>query len=259
VITLYDNPFSPFARKVRLVLAYKGQPFESIDALAREHHEALLRLNPRGEVPVLDDGGFIVIDSSDICAYLEDRYPKCPVYPRGPRQRARVRAWERTADSLIDAIVHDISIWGWPTHQRTDTPPDGLIEKGRSALRKIAAQMEEALGERDFLCGELTVADFAVFPHVSSFRALGVTIDAATFPQLVRWIRRMRSLPQIEDDLAYVKQMAEERFASGAASPYEGKKIIWRGDRLEWLFASGFHEWWVAEREAGRAVVPSSV
>ena len=34
MLKLHDNPFSPFARKVRLILAYKGLPFERIDALA---------------------------------------------------------------------------------------------------------------------------------------------------------------------------------------------------------------------------------
>jgi glutathione S-transferase len=46
---LYDNPFSPFARKVRMVLAYKGLDFERIDALALDQHDALLRANPRAE------------------------------------------------------------------------------------------------------------------------------------------------------------------------------------------------------------------
>ena len=34
MLTLYDNPFSPFARKVRLVLALKDVAFRSVDALA---------------------------------------------------------------------------------------------------------------------------------------------------------------------------------------------------------------------------------
>ncbi len=37
MITLYDNPFSPFARKVRMVLFWKELPFESIDTLAMRH------------------------------------------------------------------------------------------------------------------------------------------------------------------------------------------------------------------------------
>ncbi|MBW1906025.1 MAG: glutathione S-transferase N-terminal domain-containing protein [Deltaproteobacteria bacterium] len=41
MLTLYDNPFSPFARKVRMVLGFKGLEFESIDALALNEHDRL--------------------------------------------------------------------------------------------------------------------------------------------------------------------------------------------------------------------------
>jgi len=55
-----------------------------------------------------------------------------------------------------------------------------------------------------------------------------------------------------------VKQAAIDKFASGPA-PYEGETIVWRGDRLEWLFHHGFADWWMEELRAGRAVVPSSL
>ncbi len=38
MLTLYDNPFSPFARKVRMVLRYKGARYDTIDALALDEH-----------------------------------------------------------------------------------------------------------------------------------------------------------------------------------------------------------------------------
>jgi glutathione S-transferase len=95
MIKLYDNPFSPFARKVRMVLAHKEIPFQSIDALAKEHHGALVRANPRAEVPALDDDGFIVSNSSEIVAYLEDRQPDPRVFPSAPRQRAKARSRHR--------------------------------------------------------------------------------------------------------------------------------------------------------------------
>ncbi len=256
MIRLYDNPFSPFTRKVRLVLAFKGVPFESVDALAAEHHAALLGVNPRGEVPVLDDDGFRVTNSSNIVAYLEDRWPEPSVLPEGAQSRAEARAWERFCDVVFDAIVHDVSIWIWPTHRRTDGPPAGLVEAGRRDLAEIAAQIESSLGERSFLCGSRpSIADFALFPHLSSLRPLGVVLDDARHAALLAWNRRMRELPVVRDDLAAVKRMAIERFGSGR-HPYESVKVVWRGDRLEWLFANGFHDWWAEELRSGRAVVP---
>ena len=79
---------------------------------------------------MLVDGTLSVADSADIVAYLEDRFPTPAVFPAAPELRATARRWQRIADSALDA-THDISIWIWPTHHRSDQPPAGLIEAGR--------------------------------------------------------------------------------------------------------------------------------
>ena len=65
-IRLYGSWFSPFARKVALALELKGLAYELIDALARDRREELLRLNPRGEVPVLLDGNAFSLRSAAV-------------------------------------------------------------------------------------------------------------------------------------------------------------------------------------------------
>jgi glutathione S-transferase len=258
MLTLYDNPFSPFARKVRLVLAFKGLPAESVDALARNEHAALRAVNPRAEVPVLVDDGLVVRNSADIVAYLEERHPTPSLRPSRAADRVAAREWERLADGVLDAIVHDISIWTWPTHRRQDAPPPGLIEAGLRDIGVIVGRLDGALATREFLCGELSIADLALFPHLSSLKPLGIAIDAARHPRLAAWNQRLRALPIVRDDLAAVKRAAIAKFGSGA-SPYEDEKIVWRGDRLEWLFHHGFAAWWMEELRAGRAVVPASL
>jgi glutathione S-transferase len=256
LLTLYDNPFSPFARKVRMALRMKGAPYRSIDALAAREREGLLRVNPRGEVPVLVDGDLTVVDSADIAAYLEDRFPTPPLLPGPPELRALARSWQRIADGAIDAIVHDASLWVWPTHRRQDAPPAGLLEAGRRDLEAILGRLEAALVRTPFLCGEPSIADLALFPHVSSLKLLGISLDP--FPKLLRWNRAMRALPAVREDLDLVKRSAIEKFAPGA-SPYEAEKVVWRSDRIEWLLAHGFQDWFYAELACGRAVVPRPV
>jgi glutathione S-transferase len=253
---LHDNPFSPFARKVRMVLKLKEVAFQSIDALAVEQHERLLAVNPRAEVPVLVEGDLVVIGSADIAAYLEDRYPSPALLPPSAGLRARARSWQRIADTVADAIIHDISLWSWPTHRRADPPPAGLLEAGRRDLEKLLASLEASLGPTGYLFGSLSIADLALFPHVSSLKLLGVSLDP--FPRVARWSREMRLLPVVRDDLAYVKRSAIEKFGSGR-SPYEAEKVVWRGDRIEWLLAQGFHDWLQSEVRAGRAVFPRSL
>lgn len=257
-ITLYDNPFSPFARKVRLVLAHKRLPFESVDALALSNQERLHAVNARGEVPVLVDGEITVSNSADIIAYLEDRYPQPPILPDAPGARVTARAWERLADGTLDAILHDMSIWIWPTHHRADVPPAGLLEAGVRDIAKILARMEAALSGQDFLCESFSIADVAVFPHLSSLKPLGLAPGEDTHPRVSAWNRRLRAMPIVQQDLDTVKRAAREKFVEGH-SPYEAERIVWRGDRIEWLFRQGFVDWWYEEYRAGRAVVPSAL
>ena len=83
MIKLYDSAFSPFARKVRMVLDHKGLDYETVDGLLKSNHDALKVVNGRIEVPALVDGDIVVVNSPDIVAYLDHRYPQVPVYPRG--------------------------------------------------------------------------------------------------------------------------------------------------------------------------------
>ncbi len=52
--------------------------------------------------------------------------------------------------------------------------------------------------------------------------------------------------------------VAIEKFGS-AQSPYEDEKVVWRGDRIEWILAHGFQDWLMSELSDGRAIVPLSV
>ena len=81
MLTLFTNGFSPFARKVAMALEYKGLAYETVDGLTHANHERLLAVNPRAEVPVLVDGDITVVNSSDIVAYLDLKYPERPIYP----------------------------------------------------------------------------------------------------------------------------------------------------------------------------------
>lgn len=68
----------------------------------------------------------------------------------------------------------------------------------------------------------------------------------------------MRALPVVRADLDCVKRSVIEKFSAGA-SPYEAEKVVWRGDRIEWLLAHGFQAWFHSELQSGRAVVPRAI
>lgn len=250
---LFDNAFSPFARKVRLVLDHKGLAHEAIDGLEGEGREELAALNPRIEVPVLDDDGVVVANSSDVVAYLDHKYPKRPALPVDPAVRVRARAIERLADTLVDAILHDVSLWIWPTLDRKDEPPQGLKEAARADLDAVYAELEAELEGKEFFCGDVSIADFALFPHLSGVRFLDLSFSREHHPNLLAWYQRVRTLPPFRKDLERARKWLETHASSKPASP---PPIVWRGDRLEWMLAHGFHDWLVEEIRAGRAAWP---
>lgn len=247
---LYDNGFSPFARKVRMVLDLKGLDYDTVDGLDKANLAALEAVNGRVEVPTLVDGDLTVVNSADIVAYLEHAHPEPPLYPADPAARARARAWERCADSAIDPILVDISYWHWT--ERPDRRPEGLKAAAQRDLGRLYEALERDLDGQDFVCGALSIADLALFPHMTAARGLGVAFLPEHQPRLAAWLKRLRALEVCRADLdrtrAYVADIA--------ARNIERRKIFWRGDRIEWLLARGYHDWFMNEIAQDRVTWP---
>jgi glutathione S-transferase len=250
MLTLYGNAFSPFSRKVQLVLEHKGVDYEMVDGLSRVNHDRLAAVNKRLEVPAIDHDGLIVVNSADIVAYLERVFPERPLYPSDHAIWVKARAWERCADTVIDPILVDISYWVWAIRQ--DQMPDGLLEAARADLALIYDALNQELEGRDWVCGELSIADIALFPHLSGTRLLQVPFDESRYPNLLAWYKRCRATKIFADDLGRTKAY----LAEPASMDIEREKIFWRGDRIEWILARGYHEWFVKEIEEGRVLWP---
>jgi len=64
----------------------------------------------------------------------------------------------------------------WTT--RKDTMPPGLLEAARPALEPIYDRLDLALSDNRFACCALSIADIALFPHMSGAAALVVPFSA---------------------------------------------------------------------------------
>ena len=187
---LYDLELSGNCYKVRLFAALANIKLEliAIDFLAGEHKSpALLALNPFGELPILDDNGFILRDSHAILIYLAGKYAGEAWWPSAPKLQAEVSQWLFTsaneiqhgpcAARLVDKFNNDLD--KELALLRTEKTLD-LIEKHLKQHRWLAIQRP-------------TIADIAVFPYVALAAEGG--IDLSPYPQINAWINRIKALP----------------------------------------------------------------
>lgn len=139
--------------------------------------------------------------------------------------------------------------------ERADKRPPAMEARARADLESLYGTLERELSSAgDYIVGTLSLADLALFPHLRSVRALGFGIEPAAHPRLAAWLQRMEALPIGRDDVRRLKAF----FAVRDLSRYERRKIFWRGDRIEWLLAAGFHEWLLQEIREGRVLWPDT-
>jgi glutathione S-transferase len=252
MLVLYDDVFSPYARKVRLALYEKGVPFERIRALHGDCSRTdFLHVNPRGEVPALVDGEFRLYDSTIICEYLEDRWPEPPLYPREARLRAKCRLVEDLADTQLDAALYAVSIL---EHGRGEMQQAMHDAAGRD-LGRLYGELEGLLAGQAFFCGELSIADLAVLPHVMAATFFGFAPSPERHPTLTAWVDRMQERPAVARDNADVIATLQRLQAEGRPG-FDPLNVQWRSDRLEWVMKHGFADWFMEEVRLGRAFFP---
>ena len=192
---LYTFATSPYARKVQMALDYKGikyEPFERCYSL--DHKADLFDANPRAEVPalILDDGRTIA-DSTIICEYLEDAFPVPPLRPKDPYERARMRTIEELCDRAFDSVSYGY----WMAQARKDAPEAAaMTEKARAEFAALLKKLEGELGEGDFFCGEVSIADLAAICYVPAANAMG--IDLKQTPRRGAWVKRMSAIPAVK-------------------------------------------------------------
>lgn len=189
---LYDVELSGNCYKVRLFLALLGQSYERVpvDFMAGEHKSpGFLKLNPLGQIPVLDDDGLVLRDSQAILVYLARKIGGEAWLPTDAAGMAEVTQWLSTA---ANEIAHGPSAARLRQQFGIDTgvPVELLQERAR----RILGTLEQHLSQREWLAqGRPTIADIACFPYVALAPQGGVPLDP--YPAVGAWIGRVKALP----------------------------------------------------------------
>jgi len=151
---------SPYARKVRVVLAEKKIDYEFVVDSPWESNSTVPKLNPLGKIPVLVlDDASTLFDSRVIVEYLDHATPNNRLLPVPNRERIQVKRWEALADGICDAAAASFLENKRAKAERCQAWIDRQREKILRALEAIA----EELGEQPWCHGNtMSLADVAV-------------------------------------------------------------------------------------------------
>lgn len=188
---LHDVPLSGNSYKVRLFLHLLGLQAEQINVDLRSGEQkrpAFLAINPRGQVPALEDGDYRLGDSQAILVYLARRYAASCWYPLDAEPQGRIAHWLSFAANEIQhgvASARIIQVFRGP----------GDLAAAQSKGRQSLELLDGVLREQTWLAdtSEPTIADVAVYPYVALAGEGGV--DPSAYRWVQAWLDRVRALP----------------------------------------------------------------
>ncbi|KAF8072245.1 glutathione S-transferase [Lyophyllum atratum] len=200
VLKLYGASISTCVRRVAAVLLEKQVPFEliAVDFAKGEHKSPeFLEKQPFGQMPYIDDDGFILYESRAIARYIAAKYADqgTKLIPTGLKENALFEQACSIEQSNFDASASGA------VFEKVFKPRHGLTTDQAvfdEHLKKLDAKLDAydvILSKQKYLAGdELTLADLFHLPYGALLEAAGSNI-METKPNVARWFKDISSRP----------------------------------------------------------------
>jgi glutathione S-transferase len=207
MVRLYGFKYSTNVDRVALALAYKQIPTEVV-RIDPADRSPVRSISGQDLVPIIEDGGEVVHDSTAILLWLEDRYPVKPLVPADRARRAELeifldwfnRVWKRPPNVITGELENP-------------NPDRDLIERMGREMIDALDRFEALLTDREYLWGrEFSLADCAAWPFLW-YATVRYDDDPWLFhrvlwdwqepirrgerPRLAAWIERVAKRPRI--------------------------------------------------------------
>ncbi len=198
-LTLYAWS-TPNGQKPLIMLEELELPYHLVGVdLGRGHQltSRYLDINPRGKIPALVDAraneAVTVTESGAILMYLAELEGR--FLPTHGAARAGVLQWLMFQMSTVGPML------GQANHFRKSAPQPlpYAIERYMNEARQIYSLVNRQLSDREFVAGDYSIADMALFPWLTSPAWFG--LRASDFPHVSRWCRAMSDRPAVRTAL----------------------------------------------------------
>jgi glutathione S-transferase len=201
---------SNYYNKVKLALLEKNVPFEE-ESIFPSQEETMLCRSPMGKVPFLQVNGTTISESQVVTEYLEDAYPRPPLYPGDPLERAKCREIIVYLELHVELQARRLfpeAIWGKKVSDEVKQDVNKQLDKGVKALARIVKFSPYIAG------AEITFADCAALCHFPLISQVTKTIYGedrlAAMTQIPAYLNMLKERPQ-------VRKVLDDRKAGMAA------------------------------------------
>jgi glutathione S-transferase len=207
---LYQFSLSPNCQKVVALGREVGAPLElvAVDVFkGGARTPAMLAKNPNGKVPILEDGDFVLWESTAMLSYIATKAGRTDLAPTTLRERAEVDRWlawhgahfgPAVRKVAFERIVKKLAGLG--------APDEALVNAGIAEFATTAKVLEESLGDKQYLCGRLSIADFNLLPYAAVTANCG--LDFEPYPRAKAWLARMTARDSVRQTLALAREAA---------------------------------------------------
>ncbi len=184
MLRLYMSPYSPYARKPRVVLLEKALEFEAIDTQTAQPNPSLAERNPNLRIPVLVDkkAGRTLWESNVVVEYLLANYPATPPKaPTPPLAKTIVRGEQRWEDLLVLTTIETTLNSGVNMIQMVRSGVDieqaSYLQKEKERIRSNLTWLDTQATPEGFIPGVFSVADMN----------LVITLQWLAFREMFAW------------------------------------------------------------------------
>lgn len=193
MLRIHHHPLSTFSRRVRIALIEKNIEAElvEVDMKAKAHRSPeFLALNPYGRVPVLEDDGLVLLESTAILEYLEAKYPEVPLLPADLRGRGLCAMHMKLCDLQLGVETGPLIFpLRFLPRERWDEP---AMDRARARIIKHLEVLAGQLGDREYMVDDrYTLVEVCYTPLVEYLTQAGIAAPA----NVDRWVGRMLARP----------------------------------------------------------------
>jgi len=191
-MTLYTAA-TPNGWKVSIALEELGLPYEVkvIDFASNEQKaDWYVAINPNGRIPALVDNGFALFESGAILIYLAEKTGK--LLPKDAEGRSRVIQWLMFQMSAVGPMMGQANVFLRYFPEKIQP----AIDRYQREVTRLFGVLDKQLANHEYISGEYSIADIALWPWVSGHEWSGVSV--AEFKHLQRWMALVGGRPAVQ-------------------------------------------------------------